>query len=886
MGKLKDDNIKWTLDVNASPAQKSFQMLGSEIKSLESENKKLKTQMEALELQGKKGSEEWKKLSLSIKENSVKISESKKKQEELMSSMDSSEKTMSQLRKEAKSLSRELSNMTRGTDEYRNKASRLQSVQNELRKAQTEMNGSVSTGSSVMTTLSAKSAILGGALFALASKTASAITEQLSLNRIIQSNQTTGDNFNNMMAGMNSAFDTLRVNIAQANFKTFYRDLVDSYIAGKNLSAVLDEMFERNNSFRIETAKNSAELVSLNEDLRNVNLTLEERHQAGLKIKQITAEQMSVQKSMYEDEAKAQKEALQARTRMSDDELEFMVDKYNQNRSLINQASEYIKLEKDLTEERERQIGFAVRGLTVDYSNEERILAEIAAYKQLRPEIIETSAILKKYNRSNDEVVAKYVETKVKAINIESESNQSLIRTTTLINSIEKQQANESLNLSKAKIAQIQKENEEKAKQAEIEKKNSEVLLKEKESLFGKLDALQQSFDRSQMTVEERKLYEIADKYNALQKELDTALSRKLISEEEYHKKSLELQVLHGQEELSYVEEMSMAAIEKKNKIQQDENNKMQSDADNVRNQLLSSNLENQYNIEMEAIKTLHEAKMLSDEEYAKASMQIQLGYITKKIAKEKQLLNVAASVANSLQDLALSKAERRYEEEMSLAGNNAEKQAEIKEKYEQDKLDIEKKYADVNFAIKVSSIIADTAVAIMQSYAQLGPIAGSVAAALMSTTGAIQIAVANQERQKIKSMTLNGAGGSSQQGQISYETTGFSSGGWTGPGDTYDPAGIVHADEYVIPKRMMHLPEVIPVLSYLENIRTDNKDNGAGNGNGYAGGGYTSEDDIFRQIYKLLEDISKNPVPAYILLSEFEKQQLRRDKAKMYGSK
>lgn len=34
--------------------------------------------------------------------------------------------------------------------------------------------------------------------------------------------------------------------------------------------------------------------------------------------------------------------------------------------------------------------------------------------------------------------------------------------------------------------------------------------------------------------------------------------------------------------------------------------------------------------------------------------------------------------------------------------------------------------YADVNFAIKVSQIVADTAVAIMKAFADLGPIGGA----------------------------------------------------------------------------------------------------------------------------------------------------------------
>lgn len=50
---------------------------------------------------------------------------------------------------------------------------------------------------------------------------------------------------------------------------------------------------------------------------------------------------------------------------------------------------------------------------------------------------------------------------------------------------------------------------------------------------------------------------------------------------------------------------------------------------------------------------------------------------------------------------------------------------------------------------------------------------------------------------------------------QVSYP--GFSPGGWTGPGDKYKRAGIVHADEHVQPKRVVNEPGA---LSFLEQIR------------------------------------------------------------------
>jgi len=56
----------------------------------------------------------------------------------------------------------------------------------------------------------------------------------------------------------------------------------------------------------------------------------------------------------------------------------------------------------------------------------------------------------------------------------------------------------------------------------------------------------------------------------------------------------------------------------------------------------------------------------------------------------------------------------------------------------------------------------------------------------------------------------------------------GFAEGGWTGPGDKYKPVGIVHADEYVTPKHIVHSAAAQPHLAALERMRL----------RGYADGG------------------------------------------------
>lgn len=58
-----------------------------------------------------------------------------------------------------------------------------------------------------------------------------------------------------------------------------------------------------------------------------------------------------------------------------------------------------------------------------------------------------------------------------------------------------------------------------------------------------------------------------------------------------------------------------------------------------------------------------------------------------------------------------------------------------------------------------------------------------------------------------------------------------FAEGGWTGPGSKYQPAGIVHADEYVTPKQVVNNPMAKPHLQALESMRL----------RGYADGGFVT---------------------------------------------
>ncbi|WP_270381561.1 hypothetical protein, partial [Bacteroides ovatus] len=103
-----------------------------------------------------------------------------------------------------------------------------------------------------------------------------------------------------------------------------------------------------------------------------------------------------------------------------------------------------------------------------------------------------------------------------------------------------------------------------------------------------------------------------------------------------------------------------------------------------------------------------------------------------------------------------------------------------------------------------------------MKAYADLGPIAGTVAAVMLAATGVAQLASAKAERDRIKNMSLKNTTGSKTATADAERVVsgssggGYYEGGYTGPGGRYEVAGVVHKGEYVVPQPEMNNPKVI----------------------------------------------------------------------------
>lgn len=91
-----------------------------------------------------------------------------------------------------------------------------------------------------------------------------------------------------------------------------------------------------------------------------------------------------------------------------------------------------------------------------------------------------------------------------------------------------------------------------------------------------------------------------------------------------------------------------------------------------------------------------------------------------------------------------------------------------------------------------------------------------------------------------------------------------FAEGGWTGPGQKMKPVGVVHADEYVVPKRIVNSPAAGYHLNALEGMRR-----------GYADGGLV-RNSVSQPINAQMElaNIMKHMPPAELSVVEVTKLQ------------
>lgn len=250
-----------------------------------------------------------------------------------------------------------------------------------------------------------------------------------------------------------------------------------------------------------------------------------------------------------------------------------------------------------------------------------------------------------------------------------------------------------------------------------------------------------------------------------------------------------------------------------------------------------------EYERELAQLENYHQQGLIKEKDYQKKKLQLGVQNAKKYFD---YYAGLSTSLFGAIQEAEIAQSDAKYDVLIQQAKNNGEDTEALEQEKENKKLEIQKKYADVQFAMKIAEIVANTAVAAMMTYSQFGWPWGIIPAAMVTATGIAQMAIAKAERDRIKNMQPGKTAGSGSTAPAKAERvlSGYSEGGYTGDGDRYEVAGVVHRGEYVVPKPIMDNPRVVDAVGTIEAIRR-NKILSSGvpvsvPAAGYADGGYT----------------------------------------------
>jgi len=188
------------------------------------------------------------------------------------------------------------------------------------------------------------------------------------------------------------------------------------------------------------------------------------------------------------------------------------------------------------------------------------------------------------------------------------------------------------------------------------------------------------------------------------------------------------------------------------------------------------------------------------------------------------QQLQFAQETADLLAEVTTARVNRQ--KELALAGLNAQLQQGLinQEQFDKQREEIERKAFQQQKKIDIASALANGAIAITKTIAQLGGVGA------ITPFGAA-------------SLGLVAAQTAAQVGIIAGQT--FAEGGYTGSGfgspdsSGFKQAGVVHEGEYVVPKNVLETQRGASLVGALEAMRTNRPQ--PFSGIGFANGGFTS---------------------------------------------
>lgn len=736
------------------------------------------------------------------------------------------------------------------------------------------------------------------------------------LNRGIESfksqTQTVGDAWTMMTTKLNAGWNQFIANIAQGG-NVVKSTVADAMHAAEEAQLLRDELFERQNSYSIQEIKLQTEINKLQAVVNDRSKPERERLQA---LNLIMENEQKLAK-MKEDIAKQEQAAalveLSERTKLGAEEIKAFVDEYEVNLDQIRAGLKYndllkkrVQLQNDLLHVGNDAFAREQYGKQLDEVNDK--LSKITDET-----VLEFARIARQYDLGNDGLVESYVQATAKVLmadrDLAAAKASQARRRGTLVNQIESE--SQAARLAEIETAYNQELNALKAslvnKEISQTEYNARAAALELNFINQKI-AVNKSFGQDTTELEGQ----IYDKRLAMQNQFQTDFMKNDDEFRKWWEKTMADTDKQIDKMMSSLEGEAAAIADSLTSGQNAEFERLFGKAreGNVSKEARIESSNTDFELEMADLEKMHEMKLISEEEFLARKDEL-----TQKHAEEiaeiemeswKGSLEVANQVLDQMSSAVSSAREAEYasldawkEKELAAAGDNAEKRQQIEAEYEAKKLDIQKKYADIDLGIQIAKAVAAGALAVIQAWSQLGPIAGGVMAAVVAATTAAQIATMVAQRNAIKNSSVSSSSSTSTSTASAGSSSGtakasFSEGGYTGDGGRLEVAGIVHRGEYVVPQPELRDPYVRSVVATIEAKRRARTSKNALPG--FAEGGYTGipastgsgstmNDRLLKKILSALTDLKKSPIQAYTVLSEFEAKQQLRDRFRSYTS-
>lgn len=729
---------------------------------------------------------------------------------------------------------------------------------------------------------------------------------------VIANSNVIGDKWNRTMTGMKKGYEAFLTVIASSDWSNFFSNIERAYREGRELAEMQEALFEMQNATSLTETRNSIEISRQTAIMRDTTKSNQERIDAANEILRLEKEIMAVKEKTAERarDAALKEIAIKTKGELSEEDMTFLVDDYFQNEEMIDAAGEYLKLEDRLKELKtsrwEPENWLLIPQINKAIDAVEQQMKELMADTEELDKVVE---IQRKYDLLNDEQIQNYVKAQTDYLKAQADFEQSTLRARTTLAKLKEELKTEEYEkeaaaveewAQKERIAVKQRaadrqiseeemngeleriETERLQRVAEVNKKFGIDVLESTEAVLGNITSSMNGFTQAAATGSEEALDGALQKAQEVNAELEKMLDQ-----------SLEAANAAVQEDMDFQGGQLTSDVEQAGRI------KTQFADMSTRLGILAYDKD----AEMAQLRSLYDQGLITEEEYQKARVDIIRRYARQawEIQSEgweeglqaaSNILNSMATMVSSIQETEAASLDAQMQKELAAAGSSADQRAAIEEKYEAKKLALQKKYANINMGIQIAQTIAAGALAIMQALAQLGPVAGGIMAGVIAATTAAQVAVIVAQRNAVMNSTAAGSSDSASVRMVTGGDSGsggYSEGGFTGYGGRLEPAGIVHRGEYVVPVPEMRDPEAYSHVMAIERIRSRRSHRNPLPG--FADGGYTgspsySTDAALGSMMSELRALRRNPIKAYVVLSELDAQKALRDTHLKAGSR